>query len=149
MKDIEHSLGSNIDPITQIFMDFYADLMEPNDDGETTLINYQDWAEKARKAMSEEINARYDLVPKDDLFAFEEESKEDIDKEIDEILKEGNKDPVKIAQEWIDEGKIIGRKEALDEAIYKTMMISNQFHGGGNGRRLFVELIDILQELKK
>ena len=78
-----------IDPIAQIFMDFYSDTHMENLRGETKLIIYQDWADKARKVMSEEINARYDLVLKDELFAFEEKGKkedEDIDKEIDEII---------------------------------------------------------------
>ena len=36
------------DPIEQIFRDFYDDLTQPNDDGETRMINYQEWAKQVR-----------------------------------------------------------------------------------------------------
>lgn len=110
-QKIEYSLGSKIDPIAQIFMDFYADLMEPNDDGETINIRYDEWAKKVRmmlffdcacreplrknishgkyQCMNHETGKgtlRADFHKDDDFFKFEEESKEDIDKEIDEII---------------------------------------------------------------
>ena len=40
-----------IDPIEQIFRDFYDDLMQPNDDGETRMIDYAYWAKQVRMVL--------------------------------------------------------------------------------------------------
>jgi hypothetical protein len=40
-----------IDPVAQVFMDFFSSIHEPNPNGETRLIRYQEWADRARKAM--------------------------------------------------------------------------------------------------
>jgi hypothetical protein len=50
-----HSTGFlQIDPLCQIFMDFYASMREENPEGKTKVINYIEWADKIRKLMSED-----------------------------------------------------------------------------------------------
>ena len=40
-----------IDPVTQVFMDFFASMHEPNPEGKTRLVDYGFWADLAWKAM--------------------------------------------------------------------------------------------------
>lgn len=57
-KNRQDAKFQQIDPVAQIFMDFYANLMEPNDDGETHLIIYQQWANLAREAVIGEAKGK-------------------------------------------------------------------------------------------
>ena len=50
-KGFLKSVGQYIDPVAQVFMDFYSYLHQPNENGETELIIYQEWADKVRKVL--------------------------------------------------------------------------------------------------
>lgn len=51
VEQVVENPHQEIDPVAQVFIDFNSYLHQPNENGETNLILYQEWANRARNAM--------------------------------------------------------------------------------------------------